>query len=245
MWTARAVKAALKRRGWFPEQPEEVQQAFLAASSWREYVHGEVVLQPGEVDYALYAVVSGMVKYSHLAVDGQESLGWIFWPGDWFNAMALIDGQRLNHRAHIAGSACVLRLPGRAFRSMAKREPSLYRNLAGICTRNFRDVAMRLTEVGLLKPEQRIARLLVDVDSIRIKQEGKCAEPLHITQQELCELLLLSRSTARKVLAFFSSSGWIEHRYGRIKILDPVALLEVAGTAAEEVQPKQQMGLKA
>lgn len=104
---------------------------------------------------------------------------------------------------------------------------------------------MRLTEVGLLKPEQRIARLLVDVDSIRIKQEGKCAEPLHITQQELCELLLLSRSTARKVLAFFSSSGWIEHRYGRIKILDPVALLEVAGTAAEEVQPKQQMGLKA
>jgi CRP-like cAMP-binding protein len=214
-----------------------LQQEFLAAASWREYGHGDVVLRPGEVDYALYAVVSGMVKHSYLTVDGEESLGWIFWPGDWFNAMALIDGQALNHRTHAAGTACLLRIPGSALGAMTKRQPMLYRNLACICTRNFRAVAMRLTEVGLLKPEQRIAQLLIDIDSIRNGGEGESAEPLHITQQELCELLLLSRSTASKVLGCFSSSGWIRHRYGRIRILDPVALLEVAGKGDREPRP--------
>ncbi|MHA7816934.1 MAG: Crp/Fnr family transcriptional regulator [Pseudohaliea sp.] len=234
MWKIGAIEHALKRRGWFREQPVEVQRDILAAATWREYAHGDTILHPGALEDALYAVVSGIVKHSYVTTQGEEHLGWIFWPGDWFNAMALIDGQVLPHRAHVAGAVCLVRVPGKALAALARRQPDVYRRLAGICTQNFRDVAMRLTEVGLLKPEQRIARLLLSVNAIDLELGSEPGTPLHITQKELCELLLLSRSTTGKALASFSAAGWIRHQYGRIHVLKREPLMAVAGESERE-----------
>lgn len=230
MQTAWAVRTELKKRGWFRSQPPGLQQAIIEGASWREYGHGEFLFGPKQNERWLYGVVSGMVKYSYLTPDGNEYLGAVFYPGDWFNLIAVLDEEVLPHAAYVVGSSCVLGLPAEAYDALTEAEPRYYRNFARISSANFRETAMRLVDIKVLSAEQRVAKLLLQIDGTLRPLDSTCNGFLHITQEELCQLLLLARSTLGKVLASFSRAGWISQRYSRIRVDRPEELRKILGS---------------
>lgn len=228
MWTAGHVEAALCRRGWFSEQDSDFRRQVLASASWREYGHGEIVLSENDTENALYAVVAGLVKYSFLSETGEEYLAKIFKPGDWFNLIAMLDSAPLPLTAHVSGQACMLRLSQSAFESLVSAQPHLYRHFAGVLCGNLRDTAQRLVDLNALGREQRLAKFLLEIDTIERSVDAAGEVDMRITQAELCQLLVLSRATTNRILQSWNTAGWINNRYGRVSIINHQQLEHLA-----------------
>ena len=47
---------------------------------------------------------------------------------------------------------------------------------------------------------------------------------IHLSQNEIVSMAVMSRTTASKVLMSFSQQGWIETGYGRSRLRNPAAL---------------------
>lgn len=227
--TARDVDEALCRRGWFGQQPPEFRQRVLEAATWREYGDRELVLSEGAADHAVYAVIDGLLKYSHLTATGEEYLGKIFKPGDWFNLIGIVEDDTLPLSAYASGGACVLKLTQPAFEGLMTENPRYFAYFAQVLCLNLREAAQRLIDLQKFSTSQRLARFLLDMDATERIVRPEASGELQITQAELCQLLFVSRSTASKILIGWSKAGLVVRLYGGIRVLDHKALRAVAG----------------
>ena len=228
VWSRKDVEAALCRRGWFGDQPVEFRRLVLNASSWREFGHNETVFSENDSDHALHAVVSGLVKYSNVTETGEEYLAKIFKPGDWLNYIALLDGATLSAIARVSGSACMLRLSQAAFESLVNENPRLHRNFSRILCVNLRDTAQRVLDLNALGPEQRLAKLLLEIEAVEQALDPVGKAELEITQTDLCQLVFLSRASVNRILGSWHNAGWVDRRYGKVVILNHQPLRELA-----------------
>jgi hypothetical protein len=56
------------------------------------------------------------------------------------------------------------------------------------------------------------------------EEAGEQPMDIHLSQNEIASMAVMSRTTASKVLMYFSRLGWIETSYGRTRLRNPAAL---------------------
>jgi len=55
------------------------------------------------------------------------------------------------------------------------------------------------------------------------EEAGEQPMDIHLSQNEIASMAVMSRTTASKVLMYFSRQGWIETGYGRTRLRNPAA----------------------
>ena len=186
---------------------------------------GQIIFSEGDDGNGFYVVISGRVKIFKLSPEGKEQILHIFGPGDPFGEVAVFAGQHFPANAEAMESSRIFFFPMESFSDLIKDNPSLALNMLAILSKRLRRFANLIDDLSLKEVPGRLAAHLLYLSG---QSEGSEQLELNITKTQLASLLGTIPETLSRILGKMSKQGLIESDGRRIKILDHVALEELA-----------------
>lgn len=229
--TIHHYRPALLASRWFGALPSALQDALLKAAQLRTLSTGERLFSRGEAFDGIYCVVNGALRVGSCNEAGKEALLAMVEPFNWIGEIALIDGLARTHDATAEGACSVLRIPAPALAQILDEHPQWWRCFALLLTQKMRFAFIGIEEAALLPAPQRIARRLVLIAEGYGEFAGRSRRVLSLPQEQLANMLALSRQTINQSLRQFEAQGLIRLSYRELEILD----LERLRRAGEQV----------
>ena len=195
---------------------------------------GATIFSKGDPGNSLYAVVAGTVKISISSPDGRNAILNLVGPGETFGEMSVLDGQDRSADA-IANTNCeIYVIDRRDFLPFMRNQPALSMKFIELLCTRLRWTSDQVEQVILQDLPGRLASALIGLAERR-KLEPE-SQTISITQQEISEMVGMTRESINKQLRAWAARGWVRLEHGAIVVLDPVSLRELAeaGSSSEE-----------
>lgn len=193
-------------------------ERLAAMAPARRFADGQFVQQQGDPGDAFWAVVEGHVLVGRYAEDGGFTAFAVLGPGDLFGELAFFTGVPRQADALASGPARLVAIDRPLLRRLMAADVgwaelllrSLGRQLAGAL--DIIDAERRLGSADRLL---RLLRMMaVDADA-----EADEGTSVRATQQQLADLLGVSRVTLGAALRDLTARGLVETGYGRIRLV--------------------------
>ena len=197
----------------------ELRAQLSSSAPAKQYSEDQIIQQRGETAHGFYLIASGSVSIGHFLSNGQFRAVALLGPGDSWGELAMF-ANRPRVVDAIARGACEVRFVRRAdFEAAIADRAEEMRMLLGAMSVQFQDMLDVMAEIRRGTAHARVAGLL---DALA----GASPLPANVrlTQQELGELLGLTRVTINAALKELEAAGAIARRYGQIEVLDKAAL---------------------
>ncbi|GCB05121.1 Crp/Fnr family transcriptional regulator [Ralstonia sp. SET104] len=231
---AAPYRERLHASSWFGTLEAPLQDALIGIAAVRRLGAGEILFLRGDPPDGLYCVVEGMIRIGATSADGREALLAVLEPVNWFGEIGVFDRQPRTHDARADGTTTLLHMPQTALIALLDDTPALVHAFALLLTHKLRLTFAVLEETALLPAPVRVARrLLLMADGYGDLRLGS-RRVLRVPQEQLAQLLALSRQTVNHVLKDFQARGILKLAYGEIELLDFAGLREVAHKLAYE-----------
>jgi CRP/FNR family transcriptional regulator, cyclic AMP receptor protein len=194
------------------------------------YRRGEVIFREGEPAERLFLIDDGRVKLSIASPTGQELLVAVLGRGQIFGELAVVDRGNREMDARAMEDARLFTLAGDVFWSMMEGRPALARRLLELMGRRLRRADQATQDLVFFDAPTRLARKLLDLadEHGEPNAEGGIRVTTRVTQEEMAQMIGVSRESANRLIASFSGRGWIEWNDGRPIILRPESLMRRA-----------------
>ncbi len=189
---------------------------------------GRLIYSPEERSETLFLLRKGRVRLYRLSPEGKTLTTAIIEPFSLFGEMALIGQGTEDHFAEALEDCELYVLNRRDVQNLLLADPRVARRLLDLVGRRITDTERRLEEFAFKSVPQRLASLLLQLAQKVAEPEGTLALPTRYTHQQLAEMIGTYRETVTKVLNDFRQRGLIRIERGRILVLDPEALREMA-----------------
>lgn len=192
----------------------------------RVFRHGRRIFREGDAGDALYILTRGSVFITLLSNEGSESILAVLRAGDCLGELALLDGFERSATARVADDVEALVVTREDFQSWLAERPSASAALLRTLSMRIRRMNTALADRNALDLWQRLSKQLLLLLDDQSDLVGGAADRLRITQQELADMLGVTREAVNKTLRQFADEGWIEIRRGTITIRDASALAQ-------------------
>ena len=226
---AAALRLALESMPLFRELDPQDVDALVAGVRTQRYRRGEVIFHQGDPGDALHIVLSGRVKISSQSDTGVEAILTTLRPGEWFGALALLDGAPRSASATAVGPTDTLVLPRDRFRQLVE-VPSIRDRVFAALAQELRRLTSHVEELHFLdiagRLAARLARMAEEQGSPGRGGEIRLAGP--ITQGELAAMVGSTRQSVNKLLGYLVADGLIRVERDSIAILDLEGLRRAA-----------------
>lgn len=217
---AASYRDRLHASTWFGGLDAPTQDALISIATVRRLGAGALLFQRGDPPDGLYCVVEGTIHIGATSPDGREALLAVLEPVNWFGEIGVFDRQPRTHDARADGHTTLLHMPQTSLIPLLAGTPALLHAFALLLTHKLRLTFTVLEETALLPAAVRVARrLLLMADGYGDLRLGT-RRVLHVPQEQLAQLLALSRQTVNLVLKDFQGRGLIQVTYGGIELLD-------------------------
>lgn len=207
----------LSQQPWYATLPAPQQARLQQGVLTQSGAKGNVMLRAGEPVKGWYAVLSGLVKLQSQSADGRLSVFLGATGGEWFGEGSVLKTEPRRYDVVALRDTELLCLPRALFDEL--RATSLPFSEFLVSHLNLRlGQAMAIIEAGRIRtPEQRVALYLS-----RLFWHGQ--RKLELSQEELGNLVGLSRQTVNRVLQSLEQRGLVSLAFGRVSIRDDDAL---------------------
>jgi CRP/FNR family transcriptional regulator, cyclic AMP receptor protein len=187
---------------------------------------GATICSKGDPGNFLFIVISGTVKISVSSPDGRNAILNLINAGDLFGEVAVLDGQARTADA-IANTNCeIFVLDRRDFLPFVRSQPELAMRLIELLCTRLRWTSDQVEQVILQDLPGRLASALLGLTDKR-KLEPQ-SQTIAITQQEISEMVGMTRESINKQLRAWAARGWVRLEHGAIVVLDGTSLRELA-----------------
>jgi len=192
------------------------------------YPRRAVLFHKGDPGTNMMVVLRGRVKVCTQSEDGKEVVHNLFSPGEVFGEIALLDGGDRTTDAVTLDASELLVLERRDFIPFLRDHPDAALRLMEVLCQKLRQTSQRLEEALFLEGPSRLAKRLVHLaetngtrvaDGIRID--------LHLSQQDLGNIVGMSRESMNKHLRYWREEGLIRIEDGHYVITDLQALRQI------------------
>lgn len=212
---------------WFASLPPDLRDLVRNTVHTTEGAKGEVMLPAGSKVEGWHAVISGLVMLRSSGATAQRASAFIGIPdGEWFGEGSAMKPEPRKYDVVALRPTQLMCLPLHLFATL--RETNLAFNQFLVQHLNLRlGQAMTIIEAGRMRStEHRVALYLSRIF-------WRSTRRLNLTQEELGQLVGLSRQTVNKVLRSLEDMGIVSLDFGRVAIVDDEALSAyLAATAA-------------
>ncbi len=175
---------------------------------------GDVLFEKGDSSDALYGVVSGQVKLFASGEKGRQISFGLAGPGELVGEIG-VSGDVPRHASVAALAHCELaRIRRRDLDAIVARHPGIREQLNQAALASALRISQRVEDAAFLTIEARVEKALVDFGE---RVEGGICVALR--QQDLADVLGLSRESVNRVLTSGPISGRVELARGRIVLL--------------------------
>jgi CRP/FNR family cyclic AMP-dependent transcriptional regulator len=218
--------SVLREHHFFRElEPAALDQLCRYAST-RNFKRGATVFAKGDAGNCLFAVASGSVKMSISSVEGRSAILNIIGKGEIFGEIALLDGGPRTTDATAHSNCELVVLDRRDFLPFLRQQPSLSMKFINLLCARLRWSSEQIEHVILQDLPGRLAGVLIGLAARR--PPTPAGRPIAITQQEIGEMVGMSRESINKQLRAWAASEWVRLEHGSVLILDAAALAAVA-----------------
>ncbi len=209
--------------------PEGDLEALAGIAASRSFPRQSAIFWEGREPQGFYILVSGLVKLVKSSPDGKEYILRLVGPGETFAEAAVFAESPYPATAMAVEDCDTLFFPRTPFLQRLAASPALARNMLATLSRLNFHLTRQLEDLSLKEVSARLARFLLE----KCRETHKKVVPglafeLPTTKTHLAAYLGTISETLSRTLARFKSLGLIEEDKGRIVILDPVKLQNLA-----------------
>ncbi|WP_370033625.1 Crp/Fnr family transcriptional regulator [Qipengyuania mesophila] len=202
-----------------PALREEIE----ARTHVRRFADGQIIQQRGEDPDGFWLIEHGMVVAGQFLAEGTFRAVAVLGPGDSYGELAMFSQRPRVVDAVSRGASTVRFIPAGLFLECLARHPASGRALLGALSVQVQELINLVVDMRRGTATTRMALLLSNM-SQGFEADGE----LPVTQQELAELLGVTRPTANTALRELAAAGLIERGYGQLRIRDRAALARFA-----------------
>lgn len=195
-----------------------------------DYKKGQVIFYEGNQAYGLYCIFSGKVKLYKTGVDGKQQIVRITGPGDLLGYRAFFSDEPYHATGEVLEDATICCIDKNAFLSVLGKNAQLGLNIIKKLSKDLRVAEDLATSIAQKSVRERMAELILMLKEAYGKQTKKgFVIDLHLSREELAEMIGITQETAIRLLSEFKKDGLIEVKEREITVLNSKALIETAG----------------
>lgn len=203
----------------FASFPDSLRAELRAKAIRRSFSAGQFLYHRGDAADGFWVVEKGQVKLGHQDAQGNMHVLFILGPGDSFGELACLGQFDRVLDAEALGKTEMIWVSDKSLSEIIATSPDIAREMLKILAKQLQEALDNLLVFRNMPAPKRLAQRLLAFAADR--------EPpvrLGIKQQELAELIGVSRMTIASALAELEKLGLVTRHYGHIAIEDPAAL---------------------
>ena len=187
---------------------------------------GAAIFSKGDAGNNLFAVISGTVKISTSSAGGRNAILNLIGAGEVFGEVALLDGleRTADATANTDCELCVI--DRREFIPFLGNQPALAMKFIELLCARVRWTSEQVEQVILQDLPGRLAGALLRLTEK--PQQPRANRTIAITQQEISEMVGMSRESINKQLRAWEHRNWVRLEHGAIVVLDASSLQALA-----------------
>lgn len=221
--------------GWFSRLEEAERSALLKSASRRKFKAGTFIVHRGAAADELYVVIGGKLKAGVTLLTGRDTTFDIVGPDEVFGEIGLFAG---GHRSAdvVAVEDCELFVLRRPDLLLALRtEPAIATTLLQVMAERIISLSAAIEDASSLDAGARLARCLVKLaERFGVQPAPQNLQvQVKLSQQDLADLVGVSRVFANGKLKGWERDGILTHRSGRLTIHNLPALRQAAGLSLD------------
>jgi CRP/FNR family cyclic AMP-dependent transcriptional regulator len=215
-----AQRQTLLDSAWFGKLPAAARDEAIEVSTLRQLAEGEVVYAKDRSADGWHGIVSGAIRLGASGPDGRQGLLTFLEPGAWFGDTSLFDRLPRPHDAVAHCATSLLSVSATQFEELLERYPVLYRHFVELFCQRSRLMFLALEAWTAFSLDERLAMHLVHLANGHGQRDGgDVAINLHLPQEQLAQLLGVTRQRISQILHEWERLGRVHVRYGRV-VLD-------------------------
>lgn len=187
----------------------------------RRYAEDEVIFHEGDVGTALYLIRKGEVAIRLSSSDGKEVTLALLGRGETFGELSLLDGEPRSADAVAREETHLLILQREDFLRFAVERPAVTMALFSSLSHLVRRLTQQVHDAAFLDVRGRLVRVLLQLARTQGEEGPKgVVITSKLTQGDLAALCRATRESTNRWLRFYEREGLLEHRSGRLTLLD-------------------------
>lgn len=201
----------------FDALPVAVRAALRDAAPTRRFGDGQIIQHKGQAAEGFWLIEEGAVSVGQFTAEGDFRGVALLGPGDSYGELAVLSGRPRIVDAVARGEARLRHIGTGAFERALAADPATMRALLGAMAAQLQETLDLLAGFRRGSNAARAAGLIANL-------AGGGAGEVMVTQQEIADLLGVTRATANGALAMLEAKGLIARGYGMIAVPDPARL---------------------
>lgn len=191
---------------------------------------GTTFVDEGEPALHVFTVTEGVVKLFKLLSDGRRQIVGFLVAGDIFG---FSPSEKYTVSAEAVSSVSLCRFPRRQLERAFTEFPGVERQLLDVVTRELAAAQDQMVLLGRKTAHERLASFLLSLSRRQGNEDGSIDLPM--TRTDIADYLGLTMETVSRVFTVLKGSGCIAASCaGKVQVLDPAALAELADGASDD-----------
>jgi len=213
--------------GAFSHLRPELKDKLKLLFEQHRYSPRQVIFLQGDPTESVYFVAQGQIKMTRVAKGGFESVLCVRRPGEYFCPVSVLDQGPQLGTAEAMCEVVLLEADRVEFNALCEENPELLAMVQGTCIGEVRTLMQRVEAFAFRNIPERLAMTILE-ESHRQRSNGKPADEIRITQQELAGLVGASRESISRTMTRMEEDGMVRAGRGRIQIIDRQQLSELS-----------------
>ncbi len=235
----------LKNCSLFESLSDEHVRRLESRAKSRSFKRGALVYVPSDQGDCVLLLTSGRVKIFHNTQDGKQAVLAIIDPGELFGEIAIAtmeEAQREEYAETMEASTIVL-IPADDIKRLASEHPSLSVGITKMMGLSRRRVERRLKSLLFRSNRERLVHLLFDLAEKygKYTKDGGIALGIHLSHQELANIIGSTRETVTLVLGELQAEGTISVSRRDIILCQAGRLAEMIEMPLPKIKPSKEL----
>ena len=226
--TPAELAAQLPKGSVFGDCDEKQLADLLAVGTVQATKANEEILRQGDEGTSLVIILDGVVRISMVTPNGREIILDYAEAGAVLGEIAVLDGEPRTASAIAMWPGRLLRISRANFEGLIERHPKIAMRLLREMARRLRETDITIESDRAFTTGPRLARYLNRLTNQKVHGTRLTRD---LSQSELGSFVGISRENINRQLAAWASEGVIELTQGKIRIIDPDYLTQIAEAA--------------
>ncbi|MEX0683184.1 MAG: Crp/Fnr family transcriptional regulator [Dehalococcoidia bacterium] len=187
----------------------------------RTYKRGDIIFLKDDPGHSMFIVEDGSVRIYVPGAQGADLTLAVMDEGEFFGDLSLLDGRPRSASAEAARDATLLTLEREDLTELVRSRPDAALAILMVIAGRLRETDQMASDLAFLDVSGRLARRLLDLAASNGKErEGGVLINSPITQEELANMIGVTRESVNRNLGMFRRLGLIAREGRRIVIRD-------------------------
>lgn len=219
-----------RRTVFFEGLTDAVVAKIVEAAVHKRTPRGGFIFYEGDPADCAYLITTGLVRLVQRAPHGKTVLLRFFLPGDFIGGIAAVGSRVFPASAVAVRPTETLCWNREAIAWLMRSNPRLFQNVLKILEERFQELQERYRELATGRVEERLARILVRLQSQAGEQrEHGIAIGIPLSRENLAQMTGTTLYSVSRILATWERRGLVKVSRLRVTVSDPAGLRALAG----------------